>query len=79
VDDIAYWDENVTLGVDMEPDYLDPMEMYPGESFYTLKLRNINLFRLTGAYVLLSMNPWICTVNSWDLYRPYVCCPFFLA
>ncbi len=23
VDDIAYWDENVTLGVDMEADYLE--------------------------------------------------------
>jgi len=22
VDDLAYWEENVTLGVDMEPDYL---------------------------------------------------------
>ncbi len=22
LDDIAYWEENVTLGVDMEPDYL---------------------------------------------------------
>ncbi|MBC2762116.1 MAG: hypothetical protein HF970_02150 [ANME-2 cluster archaeon] len=65
VDDLAYWEENVTLGVDMEPDYLDPMEPYPGESFYTLKLRNINLLGSTGAYVLPSMNPWICTVNSW--------------
>ncbi len=65
VDDIAYWEENVTLGVDMEPDYLDPTEPYPGESFYTLKLRNINLLGPTGAYVLPSMNPWICTVNSW--------------
>jgi hypothetical protein len=25
VDDLAYWEENVTLGVDMEPDYLDPI------------------------------------------------------
>jgi hypothetical protein len=65
VDDIAYWEENVTLGVDMEPDYLDHKEPYPGELFYTLKLRNINLLGLTGAYVLPSMNPWICTVNSW--------------
>jgi hypothetical protein len=23
VDDIAYWEENVTLGVDMVPDYLE--------------------------------------------------------
>ena len=65
VDDIAYWEEDVTLGVDMEPDYLDPTEPYPGESFYTLKLRNINLLGPTGAFVLPSMNPWICTVNSW--------------
>ncbi len=65
VDDIAYWDENVTLMVDMETDYLDPMEPYPGESFHTLKLRNINFLGSTGAYVLPSMNPWVCTVNSW--------------
>ncbi|MBW6519084.1 MAG: hypothetical protein K0A89_11370, partial [ANME-2 cluster archaeon] len=65
VDDIAYWDEEVTLGVDMEPDYLNPMEPYSGESFYTLKLRNINLLGPTGAYVLPSMSPWVCTVNSW--------------
>ena len=65
VDELAYWDENVTLGVDMEPDYLDSMEPYPGELFYTLKLRNINLLGSTGAYVLPSMNPWVCTVNSW--------------
>ena len=65
VDDIAYWEENVTLGVDMEPDYLDPIEPYPGELFYTLKLRNINLLGSTGAYILPSMNPWVCTVNSW--------------
>ncbi|KAF5419445.1 MAG: hypothetical protein C5S45_06505 [Candidatus Methanocomedens sp.] len=65
VDELPYWDENVTLMVDMEPDYLDPIEPYPGESFYTLKLRNINLLGSTGAYVLPSMNPWVCTVNSW--------------
>ncbi len=65
VDDLAYWEENVTLGVDMEPDYLDPIEPYQGESFYTLKLRNINLLGSTGAYILPSMNPWVCTVNSW--------------
>ena len=41
VDELAYWDENVTLMVDMAPDYLDPMEPYPGESFYTLKLRRL--------------------------------------
>ncbi|MBC2707090.1 MAG: hypothetical protein HF977_05090, partial [ANME-2 cluster archaeon] len=65
VDDIAYWEENVTLMVDMEPDYLDTIEPYPGESFYTLKLRNTNLLGSTGANVLPSMNPWVCTVNSW--------------
>ncbi|MCD4845686.1 MAG: sarcinarray family MAST domain-containing protein, partial [Methanosarcinales archaeon] len=40
-------------------------EPYPGESFYTLKLRNTNLLGPTGMYLLPSMNPWICTVNSW--------------
>ncbi|MEA3294921.1 MAG: hypothetical protein U9P81_08115, partial [Euryarchaeota archaeon] len=64
-DELAYWDENVTIGVNMEPDFLDPNEPYPGESFYTLKLRNTNLLGPTGLYLLPSMNPWICTVNSW--------------
>jgi hypothetical protein len=64
-DDLAYWDENVTIGVNMEPDFLDHAEPYPGESFYTLKLRNTNLLGPTGLYLLPSMNPWICTVNSW--------------
>ena len=31
VDDIAYWDENVTLGVDMEPDYLRHDKFYDPE------------------------------------------------
>jgi hypothetical protein len=31
VDDIAYWDENVTLGVDMEPDYLQHDKFYDPE------------------------------------------------
>jgi hypothetical protein len=64
-DEFAYWDENVTIEVDMEPNFLDYAEPYPGESFYTLKLRNTNLLGPTGMYLLPSMNPWICTVNSW--------------
>ena len=28
VDDIAYWDENVTVSVDMEPDYLRHDKFY---------------------------------------------------
>ena len=31
VDDIAYWEENVTLGVDMEPDYLRHYKFYDPE------------------------------------------------
>jgi hypothetical protein len=31
VDDIAYWEENVTLGVDMEPDYLQDDKFYDPE------------------------------------------------
>jgi hypothetical protein len=31
VDDIAYWEENVTLGVDMEPDYLQYDKFYDPE------------------------------------------------
>jgi len=65
VDELEYWDEEVTLGVDMEPDYLNPLEPYPGESFYSLKLRNINLLGPTGVYVMPSLNPWVCTINSW--------------
>jgi len=67
VDELAYWDEEVTLGVDMEPDYLNPLEPYPGESFYTLKLRNINWLGPTGVYVMPSLNPWVCTVNTWSI------------
>ncbi|MDW7777130.1 MAG: hypothetical protein SCH39_12470, partial [Methanosarcinales archaeon] len=68
VDDIAYWDEEVTLGVDMEPDYLEKDVIYKsssGESLYLLKLKNNNLLGPTGAYILPSMNPWICTTNVW--------------
>jgi len=68
VDDIAYWDEDVTLGVDMEPDYLEKDMIYKsssGESLYLLKLKNNNLLGPTGAYILPSMNPWICTTNVW--------------
>ncbi len=31
VDDLAYWDENVTLGVDMAPDYLRHDKFYDPE------------------------------------------------
>jgi hypothetical protein len=50
---------------DRREDFVHPAEPYPGESFYTLKLRNTNLLGPTGMYLLPSMNPWICTVNSW--------------
>jgi hypothetical protein len=50
---------------DRREDFVHPAEPYPGESFYTLKLRNTNLLGPTGLYLLPSMNPWICTVNSW--------------
>ena len=30
-DDLAYWEENVTLGVDMEPDYLRHDKFYDPE------------------------------------------------
>jgi len=68
VDDIAYWEENVTLGVDMVPDYLEHDKLYTsesGESLYLLKLKNDNLLGPTGLYVLPSMNPWVCTTNIW--------------
>jgi len=65
VDDLAYWDENVTLGVDMEPDYLEYDKLYKNESLYLLKLKNNNLLGPTGLFVLPSMNPWVCTTNVW--------------
>ena len=65
VDELGYWEEEVTLGVDMVPDHLNPLEPYPGESYYSLKLRNINLLGPTGVYVMPSLNPWVCTINSW--------------
>jgi hypothetical protein len=67
-DELAYWEENVTLGVDMEPDYLEHNRIYEsksGESLYLLKLKNNNLLGPTGLYVLPSMNPWVCTSNFW--------------
>ena len=67
-DELAYWEENVTLLVDMKPDYLEHDELYQsesGESLYLLKLKNYNLLGPTGLYVLPSMNPWVCTVNTW--------------
>jgi hypothetical protein len=50
---------------DRREDFVHHAEPYPGETFYTLKLRNTNLLGPTGLYLLPSMNPWICTVNSW--------------
>ncbi|HUW67102.1 MAG TPA: hypothetical protein VMW20_03545, partial [Candidatus Nanoarchaeia archaeon] len=68
VDELGYWDEKVTLGVDMVPDYLEKDFIYrtnSGESLYLLKLKNNNLLGPTGVYLLPSMNPWICTSNLW--------------
>ena len=53
--------------MDMEPDYLEHDKLYEnklGKSLYLLKLKNYNLLGPTGLYVLPSMNPWVCTVNS---------------
>jgi len=68
VDELEYWDEEVTLGVDMEPDYFEQNVIYrinSGESLYLLKLKNYNILVPTGVYLLPSMNPWICTSNLW--------------
>ncbi|MCD4808578.1 MAG: hypothetical protein K8R17_01620, partial [Methanosarcinales archaeon] len=67
-DELAYWEENVTLLVDMVPNYLEHNILYQsdsGESLYLLKLKNYNLLGPTGLYVLPSLNPWVCTVNTW--------------
>jgi len=43
MDDIAYWDENVTLMVDMAPDYLFAEDNDGGKELINLGVRNICL------------------------------------
>jgi len=67
------WNESVTLGVDQEPDYLNPDIPYGVEKLYTLKLRNANptnpLFvsSFYGVPVLPTLDPWIMTFGAWEI------------
>jgi len=63
VDDIAYWDEDVTLGVDMEPDYLFE-DSDGGKKLINLGVQNVCIFGLTGIPVLPPPN-YVVQFNSW--------------
>jgi len=63
VDDIAYWEENVTLGVDMEPDYLFE-DSDGGKKLINLGVQNVCFFGPTGVPVLPPPN-YVVQFNSW--------------
>ncbi|MCK4929375.1 MAG: hypothetical protein KAR76_06525, partial [Methanosarcinales archaeon] len=63
VDDIAYWDEGVTLGVDMEPDYLFE-DSDDGKKLINLGVQNICLGGSTGVPMLPPPN-YVVQFNSW--------------
>ena len=63
VDDIAYWDESVTLGVDMEPDYLFE-DSDDGKKLINLGVQNICLGGATGVPMLPPPN-YVVQFNSW--------------
>ena len=63
VDDIAYWDENVTLGVDMQPDYLFE-DSDGGKQLINLGVQNVCFFGPTGIPVLPPPN-YMVQFNSW--------------
>ncbi|MBC2698067.1 MAG: hypothetical protein HF975_08795 [ANME-2 cluster archaeon] len=63
VDDIAYWEENVTLGVDVEPDYLFE-DSDDGKQLINLGVRNVCFFGSTGVPVLPPPN-YVVQFNSW--------------
>jgi hypothetical protein len=62
-DELAYWEENVTLGVDMEPDYLYK-ESDGGKKLINLGVQNVCLFGPTGIPVLPPPN-YVVQFNSW--------------
>jgi hypothetical protein len=62
-DELAYWEENVTLGVDMEPDYLYE-ESDGGKKLINLGVQNVCLFGPTGIPVLPPPN-YVVQFNSW--------------
>jgi len=64
VDELAYWDENVTLMVDiMEPDYLFE-DSDDGKQLINLGVQNVCFFGPTGVPVLPPPN-YVVQFNSW--------------
>jgi len=63
VDELEYWDEEVTLGVDMVPDYLYE-ESDDGKKLINLGVQNVCVFGKTGIPVLLPPN-YLVQFNSW--------------
>jgi len=61
--ELAYWDENVTLGIDMEPDYLFA-EDNDGKQLINLGVRNICLMGPKGVPVLPPPH-YVVHFNSW--------------
>ena len=59
----AYWDENVTLMVDMEPDYLFE-DSDDGKQLINLGVQNVCFFGYTGVPVLPPPN-YVVHFNSW--------------
>jgi len=63
VDELAYWEENVTLSVDMEPDYLFE-DSDDGKQLINLGVQNVCFFGSTGVPVLPPPN-YVVQFNSW--------------
>jgi hypothetical protein len=63
VDELAYWDENVTLMVDMVPDYLFE-DSDGGKQLINLGVQNVCFFGSTGVPVLPPPN-YVVQFNSW--------------
>ena len=63
VDELEYWDEEVTLGVDMVPDYLYE-KSDDGKKLINLGVQNVCIFGPTGIPVLLPPN-YVVQFNSW--------------
>ncbi|NJD76285.1 MAG: hypothetical protein FIB08_04210 [Candidatus Methanoperedens sp.] len=66
-EELEAWNESVTLAINQEPDYLDPNVQYGDEKLYILKLRNTNLMTEFGLPILPTFDPWIMTVNAWEI------------
>jgi hypothetical protein len=62
-DELAYWDENVTIGVNMEPDYLFA-ENDDDKELISLGVRNICLMGPKGVPVLPPPH-YVVHFNSW--------------